>query len=223
MKNIQAVLFDLDGVLADSEPLWNEIDAALLAAYGVTYSGEYKHQVLGKSFPLALQFYKDTFKLPQQIEELATRRTEIAADFYAARIPIFPNVHLVLQTLRAMPLKIGLATSSVGELIKPFLERHQIRPFFHEIVTGEEVQHGKPNPDIYLRAAGKVGVAPEYCLVVEDALSGIQAGKSAGMTVVAIPDARFVDARDYAGKADYLITRVGELPDFVTEHFQIGG
>jgi beta-phosphoglucomutase-like phosphatase (HAD superfamily) len=122
-----------------------------------------------------------------------------------------------------MSLKIGLATSSVGELIRPFLLRHDIMRFFDEIVTGEEVQRGKPNPDIYLRAADKVHVAPEYCLVVEDALSGIQAGKSAGMTVVAIPDPRFVDVRDYDGKADHLITTVGELPDFVKSHFAVGG
>ncbi|HVF10016.1 MAG TPA: HAD family phosphatase [Abditibacteriaceae bacterium] len=223
MKPIQAVLFDLDGVLADSEPLWNEIDTALLAEYGVIYGGEHKHQVLGKSFPLALAFYKDTFKLRQEVEEMALRRTAIAADFYATRIPIFPDAASVLQALRAMPLKIGLATSSVGELIKPFLARHDIMRFFHEIVTGEEVQRGKPHPDIYLRAAAKVGIAPEYCLVVEDALSGVQAATSAGMTVVAIPDPRFVDTRQYEGKTDYLLSHVGELPNFVKTHFQVSG
>lgn len=213
--NIQAVLFDLDGVLADSEPLWNDIDGALLAQYDVAYAGEHKTSVLGTSFTIALQFYKDTFGLRADIEELALRRTAIATDFYANRIPIFADVPAVLPAIKAMGLRIGLASSSVGALVLPFLERHDIRQYFDAVVTGEEVVRGKPNPDIYLRAASKVGIAPEHCLVVEDALAGIAAGTRADMKVVAIPDPRFVDVTLYDDKADYLMTRLGELPDLI--------
>jgi len=216
MNNIQAVLFDLDGVIADSEPMWNEIDGTLLAEHGVTYGGEHKEHVVGKSFTLALQFYKDTFNLRQEIEELALRRTAIAADFYAERIPIFADAPIVLRELRERNLKLGLATSSVGTIVQPFLRRHGLTHFFHGIVTGEEVEKGKPHPDIYWRAAAKVGVAPEACLVVEDALAGIAAGNSAGMTVVAIPDPRFGDVAVFEGKAAYILSRLSELPDLLT-------
>lgn len=218
--NIKAILFDLDGVLADSEPMWNDIDGALLAQYDVVYGGEHKRQVLGTSFPIALQFYKDTFGLRAEIEELALRRTEIATDFYANRIPIFEDVPAVLPAIKEMGLRIGLASSSVGALVLPFLERHDIRRYFDQVVTGEEVEHGKPNPDIYLKAASKIHVEPANCLVVEDALAGITAGKSAGMDVVAIPDPRFVDVTLYNGKADYLMSRLGELPDLVRHLLQ---
>ncbi len=215
---IQAVLFDCDGVIADSEPMWDHIDAAMLATYGVTYTGEHKKRVLGFSFQIALQFYKDTYNLRATIEELLLRRTEVATDWYANRIPLFADVPAVLPALKAMDLRIGLATSSVGALIHPFLDRHDITRYFDAIVTGEEVTRGKPDPDIYLRAAEKGGVAPRHCLVVEDALPGIASGKSAGMRVVAIPDPRLVDVTLYEGQADYTITRLGELPELLQKN-----
>lgn len=218
MKRFEAVLFDLDGVLADSEPLWNDIDAAMLSQYGVTYGGEHKASILGKSFPIALQFYMDTFNLRCEIEEMALRRSEIALDFYAKQIPMYQAAPRVLQSLREDGLKLGLATSSVGSIVVPFLERHDISKYFHGLTFGDEVENGKPNPDIYLKAAAKVGVEPARCLVVEDALSGIQAGKSAGMTVVAIPDARFVDVSLYPGKADAIIDELAELTDWIAHN-----
>jgi HAD superfamily hydrolase (TIGR01509 family) len=212
---IEAILFDMDGVLADSEPMWNEIDGAMLAECGIEYHGEHKQSVLGKSFPIALQFYKETYNLPQSIEQLSERRTAIAIDFYGSKIDTFADVTGVLAALRARELPLGVATSSVGALIYPFLQRHGITDYFTTIVTGEEVTRGKPFPDIYLKCAQKVGVAPEKCLVVEDALAGIQAGKSAGMTVAAIPDPRFSDVSLFPEKADYILNRLGELTDLV--------
>lgn len=209
--NFSAVLFDLDGVLADSEAMWNDIDAAMLAHYGVTYGGEHKAQVLGKSFQLSLQFYKDTFNVRAEIEEMMLRRQEIAFDFYANQIPMYPATPATLAGLRAMNLKLSLATSSVSALVRPFLERHDLSKYFDALTMGEEVERGKPDPDIYLKAAAKVGVEPARCLVVEDALSGVQAGKSAGMTVVAIPDARWVDPALYPGRADAVLSSLDEL------------
>ena len=213
--NLHAIIFDLDGILADSEPMWNEIDGALLKHYGVEYSGEFKHEVLGKSFTLSLQFYKEKFGLRTDMEEMALRRRDIAKTFYAEHIPIFDSTVGVLQDLSKRGLPIGLATSSISELVIPFLERHDIKKFFTQLTTGEEVVNGKPAPDIYLRAASKLGIDPEFCLVVEDALAGIQAGKAAGMRVAAIPDPRFMDVTLYPGTADYVLNELGELPDLV--------
>lgn len=214
-QRIEAILFDMDGVLADSEVMWNQIDGAMLAECGVQYHGEHKADVLGKSFPIALQFYIDTFHLTQSIEQLNARRTAIAIDYYGSKIDVFPDVHGVLSALKAREIPLGVATSSVGALIRPFLQRHGIAEYFQAIITGEEVTHGKPHPDIYLKAAAKVGIAPEKCLVVEDALSGVQAGKSAGMTVVAIPDPRFMDVTLYPGQCDYILDNLGELTALV--------
>ena len=208
----RAVIFDLDGVLADSEPWWSDIDAALLAEHGITYRGEYHREVLGTSYRLAIEFYKRSFGISAPTDELMKRREEIAIDFFANRIGIFTSTKPVLEELQQMRLRLGVGTSSVSACARPFLDRHELSPFFDVVVTGEEVEHGKPHPDIYLRAAEKLGVAPEACLVIEDALSGIAAAKAANMRVAAIPDTRFVDAREYETAADCVLSSLSEIP-----------
>jgi HAD superfamily hydrolase (TIGR01509 family) len=212
---LRVVIFDLDGVLADSEPWWNEIDAKLLAEYGVTYRGEYHRDVLGVSYGLAVEFYKKAFGLSVPNDEMMRRRGEIAADFFANRIDVFHSTRPVLQELRQMNLQLAVATSSVSASARPFLVRHGLAAFFEVVVTGEEVEHGKPHPDIYLRAAEKLGIAADACLVIEDALSGIAAAKAAKMRVAAIPDTRFVDPRDYKKEADYLLGSLSEIPPLI--------
>src|ERR1700676_107230 len=208
---MRSVIFDLDGVLADSEPWWNKIDAKLLAEYGVTYRGEYHRNVLGVSYRLACEFYKKTFGLSASVEELMRRRGEIATEFFANRIDLFPSVKPVLKELRLMNLRLAVATSSVSASARPFLARHELSGFFDVVVTGEEVERGKPAPDIYLCAAEKLGVPADASLVIEDALSGVAAAKAANMRVAAIPDTRFVDPREYAKQADYVLSSLSEL------------
>ena len=212
---IRAIIFDLDGVLADSEPWWNQIDAKLLAEHGVNYRGEYHRNVLGVSYRLAVEFYKNVFHISASGEELMKRRGEIATEFFANRVGLFPSAEMTLQQLREMKIQLAVATSSVGASARPFLERTGIRSFFFVVVTGEEVQRGKPHPGIYLRTAKKLGVAPEVCLVIEDALAGVAAAKAANMRVAAIPDTRFVDPREYEKEADYILRSLPEIPALI--------
>jgi HAD superfamily hydrolase (TIGR01509 family) len=214
-QSVRAVIFDLDGVLADSEPWWNEIDAKLLAAYGVTYRGEYHRNVLGVSYRLAVEFYKKAFDLSVSIEEMMRRRGEIATEFFANRVGLFPSAKQVIEELREMNLRLAIATSSVSASARPFLDRHQLTPFFDVIVTGDEIERGKPHPDIYLRAADKLGLAADACLVVEDSLSGVAAAKAAKMRVAAIPDRRFVDPCKYEKEADYVLGDLSEIPALI--------
>ena len=210
-----AVIFDLDGVLADSEPWWNQIDAKLLAEHGVSYRGEYHRNVLGVSYRLAVEFYKNAFHISASVEELMRRRGEIATDFFANRVGLFPSAKTTLEQLREMKLHLAVATSSVSASARPFLDRTGIRSLFSVVVTGDEVQQGKPHPDIYLRTAKKLGISPEACLVVEDALAGIAAGKAANMRVAAIPDTRFVDPREYERKPIMLLGSLSEIPALI--------
>lgn len=220
---IHAVIFDLDGVLADSEPWWNEIDAQLLREYGEkNYHGEYHRDVLGVNYRLAIEFYKKKFGISAPTEEMMKRRGEIATEFFADRVGLFPNAKRVLEELREirpsgsdMKLRLALATSSVGASARPFLDRHQLTKFFEVIVTGDEVEHGKPAPDIYLHTADKLGIAADECLVIEDSLSGIAAAKAAHMRVAAIPDRRFVDPREYEKESDYLLKDLSEIPAII--------
>jgi HAD superfamily hydrolase (TIGR01509 family) len=212
---LSAVIFDLDGVLADSEPWWNQIDAKLLAEYAVKYCGEYHQNVVGVSYRLAVEFYKKAFGLSVPTEEMMRRRGEIATEFFANRVGLFPHVKEVLEQLRQMKLHLAIATSSVSASARPFLDRHQLTGFFDVVVTGEEVERGKPAPDIYLCAAEQLGIPADACLVVEDALPGVAAAKAAKMRVAAIPDTRFVNPREYEKKADYVLSSLKELPALV--------
>src|SRR5213593_190070 len=217
-QSFRAVIFDLDGVLADSEPWWNEIDAKLLAQYGVRYRGEYHRNVLGVSYRLAVEFFKKAFGLSASTDELIQRRGEIATEFFANRVGLFPSTKRVLEELRRMNLRLAVATSSVSASARPFLERHQLTAFFDVIVTGDDIERGKPHPDIYLRAAEELGLPASVCLVIEDALAGIAAAKAAKMRVAAIPDNRpsgsdrSVDLREYEKEADYLLGSLSEIP-----------
>jgi HAD superfamily hydrolase (TIGR01509 family) len=213
--SFRAVIFDLDGVLADSEPWWNEIDKKLLGEYGVIYRGEYHRNVLGVSYRLAVEFYKKAFALTAPTEELMRRRGEIAAEFFANRVGLFPSTRAVLEELRRMNLHLAVATSSVSASARPFLDRHQLTAFFDIVVTGDEIERGKPHPDIYLCAAKRLGVLAGGCLVIEDALSGIAAAKAAGMRAAAIPDTRFVDAGEYEKEADYVLGGLSEIPPLI--------
>src|SRR5437773_11083813 len=194
---LSAIIFDLDGVLADSEPWWNQVDAKLLAEYGVTYRGESHQNVLGVSYRLAVEFYKKAFGLSVPTEEMMRRRGEIATEFFADRVGLFPDVKEVLEELRQMKLHLAVATSSVRASARPFLARHPLTGVFEVIVTGEELARGKPAPDIYLCAAEELAIPADTCLVVEDALPGVAAAKAARMRVAAIPHQRRADPSKY--------------------------
>lgn len=217
-QKFAAILFDLDGVIADSEPMWNDIDGTMLATYGIEYAGEHKHQILGTSFTVALNFYRETFGIRAPIEEMLLRRRDIAREFYAERIPLFAGAPQVLAALKKQNFIIGLATSSISDLVLPLLKRHDLNRFFDAITTGEEVEQGKPAPDIYLAAARKVDAEPQQCLVVEDALAGLQAGRAAGMTTVAIPDARWVDVSLFPDRAEGVLDDLVQLPDWIARY-----
>ena len=215
IQPFQAMIFDLDGVLADSEPWWNQIDLKLLAEHGINYRGEYHREVLGVSYRVAVEFYKNAFSIRASVEELMRRRAEIATEFFANRVGLFSSAKTTLEQLREMKLPLALATSSVSASALPFLERTGIASFFDVIVTGDEVPRGKPYPDIYLQTAKNLGVPAETCLVIEDALAGIAASKAAKMRVAAIPDTRFVDPQEYKTKADYVLENLSEIPALV--------
>ena len=174
--------------------------------------------MVGVSYRLAVEFYKKAFVLSVPTEEMMRRRGEIATEFFANRIGLFPNVKEVLEELRQMKLHLAVATSSVSACARPFLDRHQLTGFFEVVVTGEQVDHGKPAPDIYLYAAHKLGILADACLVVEDALPGVTAAKAAKMRVAAIPDKRLVDPRDYEKNADYVLSSLQELPELIREY-----
>lgn len=206
MLGKEAVIFDLDGSLVDSMWIWRDIDIAYLGKYGLTMPDNLQSQIEGKSFHETAVFFKEHFDIPQSVEEMKDTWNKMAWDKYMHEVPLKPGIADFLEGCRRKRIKLGIATSNSRELVENVAKVHRLHDYFSCIMTGCDVERGKPAPDIYLAVADRLKVRPRNCLVFEDIVPGILAGKNAGMQVCAVEDAYSAEARDAKRKtADYYI------------------
>lgn len=185
----KAFLFDLDGTLVDSMWIWKKIDIEYLGRFGLELPDNLQASIEGMSFSETALYFKERFSIPDSLEEMKADWNRMAWEKYTQEVPLKPGVRDFLTYYRARGVKMAVATSNSQELAEAVLAAHGLTDFFDTVVTGCEVAHGKPWPDIYLEAAARLGVNAGECLVFEDVVAGIQAGKSAGMKVAAVEDA----------------------------------
>ena len=189
IKELEAVIFDLDGSLVDSLWMWKKIDMEYLERFGISLPENLQQEIEGMSFVETAGYFKEHFQIPDSIEEIGETWNRMAWDKYMYEVPLKPGVMDFLHTCRSHRIKLGIASSNSSALIMNVLEAHHIRDFFDCIKSGTDVIKGKPAPDIYLHVAKELNVNPQKCLVFEDITQGILAGKSAGMKVCAVEDA----------------------------------
>lgn len=189
IKELEAVIFDLDGSLVDSMWMWKKIDMEYLERFGISLPENLQQEIEGMSFVETAGYFKEHFQIPDSIEEIGETWNRMAWDKYMYEVPLKPGVMDFLLTCRGHQIKLGIASSNSSALIMNVLEAHHIRDFFDCIKSGTDVIKGKPAPDIYLHVAKELNVNPQNCLVFEDITQGILAGKSAGMKVCAVEDA----------------------------------
>ena len=188
MKNtIEALIFDMDGILIDSEPLHLEAFKLLLSTFGHQYSESYNRQFLGmKDTEITPQIIAD-FKLKIQPDEFIEKKDwhfhELIKKFGSPRAGVIET----LKEARSLGVKVGLASSSKMDSIKLIVEVLKLKSYFDNLTSGEEVLRGKPEPDVFLLSAKRLLTDPHKCLVLEDSENGVKAAKKAGMFVVAIP------------------------------------
>lgn len=187
-KQADAVIFDMDGTLIDSMGIWSDIDKAFLSERGLVEPSGFAAQVEGKSFHELAALFKELFVLPESADEIKEIWNTMAYERYAHGMKMKEGAREFLLLLRAMNKKTGIATSNSRGLTECCLRDIGIFSCFDTIVTADEVSHGKPNPDIYLKAAGNLGVNPDKCVVFEDTGAGITAGGSAGMVTCVVFD-----------------------------------
>jgi HAD superfamily hydrolase (TIGR01509 family) len=184
---LRAVIFDMDGVLIDSEPLHFEATRRVLADHGVAYSAADNEEFLGIT---AFQ----TYATLRRRHRLAVAERDLVQAYSEELLRIIPDraqpmagVPEVLEELRAAGLRLALASSAEPEVIRATLNGLCISGVFEVVISGAEVERGKPAPDIFLEAARRLGVPPGACLVVEDSRNGVLAARAAGIHCVAIP------------------------------------
>lgn len=188
LKDKKAVIFDLDGSLVDSMWIWRQIDIEYLGRYGIELPDKLQKDIEGMSFYQTAVYFKERFGIKEPVEEIMDVWNSMAEDKYLHDVKLKTGAKDFLDYCKDNGILLGVATSNSRELVTHFMRANELEDYFSCIMTGSEVTKGKPAPDIYLRVAETLKVKPEECLVFEDIVPGILAGKNAGMTVCTVFD-----------------------------------
>jgi HAD superfamily hydrolase (TIGR01509 family) len=214
---IEAVVFDLDGVILESEELWNEVREGFARERGGNWSERAQAEMMGMSSTEWSRYMRDVIGIDEPPEEIKREVVRRMLERYEQRLPLIDGaVDAVKRVAARWPL--GLASSSNRELIDRALEVSGLAPYFRATVSSEEVEGGKPAPDVYLEAARRLGAESSRCAAIEDSANGIRSAHGAGMKVVAIPNPAFPPPEDALALASVVLDSIKKLdPKAITE------
>jgi HAD superfamily hydrolase (TIGR01509 family) len=207
---VEAVVFDLDGVILDSEHVWDEAREELARERGGRWHAQAQRDMMGMSSVEWSRYMHDVIRLAEPPEEISAEVVRRLEEIYRRELPLIPGAREAVQRISA-EWPLGLASSSNRPLIDLVLDLSGLAPFFAATVSSEEVPSGKPAPDVYLEAARRLGVDAERCAAVEDSENGIRSGKAAGMRLVAVPNRRYPPGDEALAKADVVLETVADL------------
>jgi HAD superfamily hydrolase (TIGR01509 family) len=207
---IEAVVFDLDGVLIDSEPVWERVRRRVVADHGGHWDPDTQDWLMGMSTGEWSRYLSADLDVALSPGEVAETVIAAMAAAYRERLPLLPGaVEAVRRMASRWPL--GLASSSPRSLIETVLDAASLRSSFAVVVSTEEVARGKPAPDVYLTVAERLGVPPEACAAVEDSSNGLRSAAAAGYQVIAMPHPTYPPAPDALAAARLVLSSLGEL------------
>ena len=207
---LRVVIYDLDGLLIDSEPCWVQAEVEVLRSVGVPLTPERCLETTGLRLDDAVAFWAARHSWTSvSHEEVVRRILERVLALLAARAPLKAGVHESMAVVRAAGLRVAVASSAPLALIDGALERVGLRSAFEQVVSAEGERFGKPHPGVYLTTAAQMGVAPASCVALEDSVNGVVAATGAGMRCIAVPERWPVDPR--LERADVVIRSLLEL------------
>jgi HAD superfamily hydrolase (TIGR01509 family) len=209
-ERVEAVVFDLDGVIVDSEHVWDEVREELARERGGRWHDRAQADMMGMSSPEWSRYMHEVIGLPDAPEEINAEVVRRMEARYAAELPLIAGAIEAVRRL-ASAYRLGLASSSNRTVIDSVLSASGLDELFEVTVSSEEVPRGKPAPDVYLEAARRLGVSPERSAAVEDSANGIRSAKAAGMRVIAIPNRRYPPPTEVLEVADRVLDSVEEL------------
>ena len=213
---ISAVIFDLDGVILDSEERWSQVKKDLVEETGGHWKPEATHAMLGMGSPEWSRYLHDELGVPLSPEEINAAVVARMIEAYRRDLPLIDGAVEAVRRL-AEHWRLGLATSANREVIEVVLESAGLEAAFAVAVSLEEVERGKPAPDVYLEAAARLNVAPGEAAAIEDSTNGLLAARAAGMAVVAIPNRAFPPTDEALAAADVVLGSISELTPAVID------
>jgi len=214
---ISAVIFDLDGVLIESEGVWNEARRAVALEHGGRWSDDAPRAMMGMSSTEWSRYMHDQLRVDLPASEISSTVVARLQESYRRTLPLLPGAREAVERLAAR-WPLGLASSANREIIELVLDLAELRSRFAATVSSEEVAHGKPAPDVYLEAAGRLDVAPSACAAIEDSTNGLRSAAAAQMTVIAVPNRQFPPAEEALSLARAVLGSLTELqPDLIEE------
>ncbi|MCA9945873.1 MAG: HAD family phosphatase [Ardenticatenaceae bacterium] len=188
MSQLKAIVFDMDGLMVDSEPLSQQAWDEYLRPYGHKLSEEIVENIIGLRADISTPYIKELFNLPEPVPTIISKRAAIYSQIRANGVPTMPGLQPLHAEIARRNIPWGVATSSPRAHAVEILHQLGLQDRCQAITAGDEVKQGKPNPEIYLLAAERLGIAPQDCLALEDSGPGSRAAVTAGMTVIAIPN-----------------------------------
>ena len=213
---LEAVIFDLDGVLMDSEQRWNAAKEALVRGSGGSWRAEAPTVMMGMSSPEWSAYLRDELGVPLAADAISREVVGRMQDGYRQELPLLPGA---VETVRALADRwpLGLASSSNREVIDLVLELADLGDAFRVTVSSEEVERGKPDPEVYLRTARELGADPARCVAIEDSSNGLRAAAAAQMAVIAVPNPQYPPDADAVALASATVGVVGEITPALVE------
>jgi HAD superfamily hydrolase (TIGR01509 family) len=212
---IEAVVFDLDGVIVDSEHVWDEVREQLARERGGRWHDRAQADMMGMSSTEWAAYMHDVIRLPEPPAEINAEVVDRLLARYREQLPLIDGATDAVQRL-AGRFRLGVASSSNRPIIDAVLDAAAIAELFDATVSSEEVARGKPAPDVYLETASRLSVEPRRCAAVEDSGNGIRAAQAAGMRVLAYPNPRYPPPPEALSLADVVLSGLDELtPELV--------
>jgi len=213
LKNIEAIIFDMDGVLVDSEPLHEKTAKMTLREYNIEIpASEWEHFSGTTDWDMFTYIVKNFTDGNVSVEELVAHRNKTYLEVAPKKIEMVKGAYDFIRQIRQKGLKIALTTSSTKDIQQMVFNKFHLHRYFDAIITGDEIKHGKPHPEPYQKTVKKLGIAPKNCLVIEDSTNGIKSAKAAGSIAVGITTSFPKKTLQNAG-ADYVVDTFQELSD----------
>ena len=213
------VIFDMDGLMLESEGLWTKVDMQVVASYGLEFRPELKPLFMGCERLESAKRFCRAYGLSDAPEEVAEKRARLSYKFYKTDVELMPGINELVDRLLDWGKPLAVATSAEAEIVRIVREQFDIFNRFNHIVCADEIENGKPAPDLYLEGARRLGIPAGECMALEDSPNGIKAARAAGMKVIGVPNPD-VDVKEMTA-ASALVAKLDEITiDFIKQLYK---